>query len=150
QVSVGAWSPDHAPAADRRSPPTETQRATAGFGLLGIRGRPAVGSRGTVRRPFHNEDPPLLPTMRGPPSMKTLEVSVLDRLLDPLGQILTPEVARKLINLRVDATAQARIDKLARRCNEGKLTDSERREYETYVYAIDFIAILQAKARALL
>ncbi len=82
--------------------------------------------------------------------MKTLDAPVLDRLLDPVGRILTPEVARKLVNLRFDSTAQARIDKLARKCNEGELTDSERREYETYVYAIDFIAILQAKARALL
>jgi hypothetical protein len=46
------------------------------------------------------------------------------------------------------SSAQARIDKLARKCNEGKLTDAERSEYETYVYVIDFIAILQAKARA--
>jgi hypothetical protein len=82
--------------------------------------------------------------------MKTLDAPVLDRLLDPVGRILTPEVARKLVNLRFDSTAQARIGKLARKCNEGELTDSERREYETYVYAIDFIAILQAKARALL
>jgi hypothetical protein len=82
--------------------------------------------------------------------MKTLDTPVLDRLLDPLGRILTPEVARKLVNLRFDSIVQARINKLARRCNEGMLTESERREYETYVYAIDFIAILQAKARALL
>lgn len=45
--------------------------------------------------------------------------SILDRLLDPVGRILTPEVARKLANLRLDAAAQARIDKLARKCNEG-------------------------------
>ena len=82
--------------------------------------------------------------------MKTLEAPVLDRLLDPVGRILTPEVARKLVNLRCDSTVQARIDKLARKCNEGALTDPERREYETYVYALDFLAILQAKARALL
>lgn len=82
--------------------------------------------------------------------MKTHDALVLDRLLDPLGRILTPEVARKLVKLRLDSIAQARIDKLARKCNEGALTDPERREYETYVYAIDFIAILQAKARALL
>jgi hypothetical protein len=30
------------------------------------------------------------------------------------------------------------------------LTDAEQREYETCVYTIDFIAILQAKARAFL
>jgi hypothetical protein len=82
--------------------------------------------------------------------MKTLDAPVLDRLLDPLGRILTPEVARRLVNLRFDSIAQARIDKLARKCNEGALTEAERREYETYVYVIDFIAILQAKAHALL
>jgi hypothetical protein len=82
--------------------------------------------------------------------MKTLDAPVLDRLLDPLGDLLTPDVARKLVNYKFDARAQKRIDKLARRCNEGRLSDSERREYETYVQTIDFIAILQAKARALL
>jgi hypothetical protein len=82
--------------------------------------------------------------------MKALDQPVLGRLLDPLGRILTPEVACKLVNLRFDAKAQARIDKLARKCNDGELTDDERREYETYVHTIDFIAIPQAKARTLL
>ncbi|HKD37420.1 MAG TPA: hypothetical protein VKB78_11485, partial [Pirellulales bacterium] len=63
------------------------------------------------------------------------------------GQILTPEVARKLVKLRFSAKDRAHIDKLARRCNEGRLTEKERREYETYVNAIDFISILQSKAR---
>jgi hypothetical protein len=82
--------------------------------------------------------------------MKNLDASVLDQLLDPVGRLLTPEVARKLVNHRFDATAQAQIDQLARKCNEGRLTDDERRAYETYVQTIDFLAILQAKARALL
>jgi hypothetical protein len=82
--------------------------------------------------------------------MKTLDAPVLDRLLDPVGQLLTPEVAQRLVDYRFDAKAQAHIDKLARKCNDGRLTDVERREYETYVHAIDFIAILQAKARLLL
>jgi hypothetical protein len=43
---------------------------------------------------------------------------------------------------------QARIDNLAERCNEGSLTPAERDEYETYVRFGNFIAILQAKARA--
>ena len=75
---------------------------------------------------------------------------MLDRLLDPVGRLLTPEVARKLVNHRFDAKAQAQMDRLARKCNEGRLTDDERREYETYVQTIDFLAILQAKGRALL
>ena len=82
--------------------------------------------------------------------MKTADSPMLDRLFDPVGRILTPEVARGLVDLRFDRQAQARIHKLARKCSEGKLTDRERREYEAYVYAIDFIAILQAKARAVL
>lgn len=82
--------------------------------------------------------------------MATIDSPVLDQLLEPLGEILTPEVARKLVRFRFDSKAQARIDKLARRCNEGELSDSERREYEAYVNAIEFISILQAKARALL
>jgi hypothetical protein len=82
--------------------------------------------------------------------MKNLDTPVLDRLLDPVGRLLTQEVARKLAGHRLDAKVQAQVDKLARKCNEGRLTDEERREYETYVHAIDFLAILQAKARALL
>ena len=82
--------------------------------------------------------------------MRTTDTPVLDRLLDPVGRILTPEVAERLVRLRFDRKAQARINTLARKCNNGQLTEAERAEYESYVYAIDFIAILQAKARALL
>lgn len=82
--------------------------------------------------------------------MKKLDASVLDQLLDPVGRLLTPEVARKLVHHRFDPKAQDQIDQLARKCNEGRLTDDERREYETYVQTIDLLAILQAKARALL
>jgi len=64
--------------------------------------------------------------------------------------VLTPDVARNLVKLRLDAKTQARIDRLAQRCNEGKLTPKERAQYAAYVSAIDFVAILQAKARALL
>ena len=81
--------------------------------------------------------------------MKTLDRPLLAQLLDPIGQLLTPDVAKKLAALRFDAKTQSKIDRLARKCNEGKLTDDERREYETYVQTIDFIAILQAKARAI-
>ena len=82
--------------------------------------------------------------------MKALDTSLLDRLLDPLAIMLTHQVARKLINFRFEKRAQSRINKLAGKCNEGRLTEAERREYEAYVSALDFIATLQAKARALL
>lgn len=76
--------------------------------------------------------------------------AVLDRFLEPIRQCLTPEQARALTSFQVDASTQARIDALARKCNEGELTEKERAAYEALVEAGDFIAILQAEARAFL
>lgn len=75
---------------------------------------------------------------------------LLDRVLDPVGQALTPEVARRLINLRADPELQDRIDDLCDRNTEGMLTPDERLELETLVAAGNIVSILQAKARALL
>ena len=76
--------------------------------------------------------------------------SILDRIFDPLGEVLKPESARRLVAWRADEETQQRLDELGDKCNEGELTAAEREEYEAYVRAIDFIAILQAKARAVL
>jgi len=78
------------------------------------------------------------------------ETSALERILDPVSRCLTPAVAQQLVELRADAETQARIDELADKSTEGQLTDAERSEYETYVRAIDFVTILQIKARSLL
>ena len=71
----------------------------------------------------------------------------LDRILDPVTQCFTPDVARRLSELRADTELQARLDELADKCTEGALTEDERSEYETYVRAGNLISILQAKAR---
>jgi hypothetical protein len=81
---------------------------------------------------------------------KTAARSPLDRLLNPIGDCLTPTVARRIAKFRADAETQARIDELADKCNEGDLTAAERLEYESFVRAINLIAILQSKARAFL
>ena len=81
---------------------------------------------------------------------KTRNGRVLHRLLDPVSASLNEEAARKLIGIRADRQSQQRVAKLARKCNEGALTDEERSEYEMYVLAGEFIAILQAKARLVL
>lgn len=61
--------------------------------------------------------------------MKTAKLhSVIDRLLDPLGECLTPESARRLLALKADSALQARVDYLAERCNEGLLTPEEQAE----------------------
>ena len=81
---------------------------------------------------------------------KTANGRVLERILEPVSSSLNEEAARKLVGLKADAKARARVAQLARKCNEGELTPDERDEYETYVMAGEFIAILQAKARILL
>jgi len=74
----------------------------------------------------------------------------LDRLLEPFADCFSAEVAARIADLCADEETQERIDYLADRSNEGLLTDAEREEYTGYVHAIDVIAVIQAKARALL
>jgi hypothetical protein len=76
--------------------------------------------------------------------------TVLDRIFDPLADVLTPESARRLVAWRADDATQRRLDELGDKSNEGTLTAAEREEYETYDRAIDFIGIMQAKARIVL
>ena len=81
--------------------------------------------------------------------MKRLKGStaLLERLLEPVSRSLNAEAAKELVKLKADTKTQARVDELARKCNEGELTPSERSEYERYVTAGNLVAILQAKAR---
>jgi hypothetical protein len=76
--------------------------------------------------------------------------NTVDRLVDPVVRAFTPEVARAIADLRADPDLQARMDELAEKCNEGALSAKEREEYETSIRFGSFIAILQAKARAIL
>jgi hypothetical protein len=75
---------------------------------------------------------------------------ILDRFLDPVGSLLTPEVARRLVRFRADAKTQKYLDQLADKNQEGVLSDAEREEYDTLISAIDFVTVLQTKARSLL
>jgi hypothetical protein len=82
--------------------------------------------------------------------IRSSETSFLDRLLEPVGKCLTPEVAQRLVDVRATSVVQDRIDQLADKNTEGTLTADERAEYDTYVHAIEFIGALQSSARALL
>jgi hypothetical protein len=76
--------------------------------------------------------------------------AVLDEMLEPVSRSLGLKTARALAALRVGARMQARVEKLAEKCDEGKLTAKERAEYEAYVQASTLIGILQAKSRRIL
>jgi len=74
-------------------------------------------------------------------------VGVLDDLLDSLSRCLDEESARRVAAFRVSLAVQARVEVLAERANEGKLTEDELGEYDAFIDAADWIAILQLKAQ---
>jgi hypothetical protein len=82
--------------------------------------------------------------------MTTAETTYLDRLLAPVTECFTPEVAERLISLRLDPDIQARIEQLAAKANEGLLSSDERAEYQDYIEAVDLVGILQARAHSIL
>src|SRR5262249_20555771 len=75
---------------------------------------------------------------------------ILDRLVAPLGECLTPESARRILALKADPALQAQIDDLAKRHSQGLLSPQEQAEYGRYVSYGTFVAILKSKARQLL
>ena len=80
----------------------------------------------------------------------TIDSTAFDQGTDPILQFFTIDQAREIVNFRGDAQLQAKIEALAAKCNEGELSAEEQAEYEGYVKANKFIAILQAKVRKLL
>lgn len=79
-----------------------------------------------------------------------LDSAAFDRGTDPLLQILTPEQAEQIVAWQTDESLQDRIAELAAKANDGELSAEEQAEYEGYIQANDFVALLQAKARRLL
>ena len=76
--------------------------------------------------------------------------TVIDDILTPVADCLTPDVARRLTELRLNPGTQARIDELAEKANEGLLTPDERAEYADIVEGLDFLGILKAQARSVI
>lgn len=76
--------------------------------------------------------------------------TLLDQLIEPFAQCLTPEAARRIAELRAEPSLQHRIDELAEKANRGSLDDLERAEYDRYLAAFHLVTLLQARARRLL
>ncbi|MBI4324148.1 MAG: hypothetical protein HY674_02675 [Chloroflexi bacterium] len=84
-------------------------------------------------------------------SPEALTLKTMERLLvESFAQILTPERARLILDLRAGEMEQARVDDLAQKANQGELTPEEAAEYDGYIRFGTRIAILQAKARCYL
>ncbi len=76
-----------------------------------------------------------------------MDHTVLDRLLRPFTECLTPEVAQRIVNFQLDSHSQARLDELAAKASEGQLSDDERQEYGEFVEGIDLMGILKTRAQ---
>jgi hypothetical protein len=48
------------------------------------------------------------------------EITILDKVLEPVARCFTPVVAKQIAELRAEPPTQARIDELASKCNAGE------------------------------
>ena len=75
----------------------------------------------------------------------------IDRILEPVAACLTPEVAQRIVEVRVDdPPMMERLQYLRDKANEGELTQEERSEYEAFIEANDLLTLLKDKARSVL
>jgi len=72
----------------------------------------------------------------------TSTTTAFDRGVRPLLQLVLLDKADVVLKFRPDPALQTRIEELAAKSTEGELTAPERAEYEGYVRANKFIAIL--------
>jgi YD repeat-containing protein len=79
--------------------------------------------------------------------MSTLLDRPSERILDPVVQSLTREVAERILAVRIEPAVQERANLLAKKATGGELTDSERDEYERIIEQADLLGILKSLAR---
>lgn len=65
----------------------------------------------------------------------------------PIFAILSSDQMRQLTQLQVDASLADRVEDLAEKANEGRLSSEELAEYEAYIEANNLMAVLQAEAK---
>jgi hypothetical protein len=75
--------------------------------------------------------------------------AAFDRAIAPLVGIFSQDQVARLANFHADTVLQKRIEELAKKANEGELTETELAEYEGYAQANRFVALLQANAERL-
>ena len=77
------------------------------------------------------------------------ETLAFERGVRAVMELVLPEKADAVLSFTADPELQSRIEELARKSNEGQLTEDERAEYAGYVRANKFVAILKRQARQL-
>ena len=70
-----------------------------------------------------------------------------DRILDPVVRSLTPDVAKRILEVTIEQSLQDRVNALATRATAGVLTAVERLEYERIIEQADLLGIVKSLAR---
>lgn len=75
----------------------------------------------------------------------------IERILEPVTACLTPEVAQRIVEVRLDDPfMMQRLEFLREKANEGTLTEQERTEYEGFVEGNDLLMLIKDQARSML
>jgi hypothetical protein len=77
---------------------------------------------------------------------RATDLGVDDSLLESAAQCLDEESVRALGELKLSDAVKSRLDLLARKANDGKLTAEEAGEYDRFIELGDIIATLRLKA----
>jgi hypothetical protein len=75
------------------------------------------------------------------------EVDIFRRIVDPEKPFFSEEAARGILRLQFAKADQERMNKLALRNREGRISPSEEQELENYIRVGQILGILQSKAR---
>jgi hypothetical protein len=79
----------------------------------------------------------------------TPEAVAFERGVGPIMKIVLPEKAKAVLKFRPPTRLKARIEQLAEKSTEGKLSATEKAEYLGYVRANKFVALIRRQARQL-
>jgi hypothetical protein len=79
----------------------------------------------------------------------TTEAMAFERGVSPLLEKILPARLGDVLEFRPDAGIERRIEELAEKSTEGDLSVEERAEYEGYVRANKFVAVLRREANRL-
>jgi hypothetical protein len=70
-----------------------------------------------------------------------------DGILDLAAECFDAPTLKALATLRLSPKLAARVDRLAAKSNEGRLTPSERTEYQAYIDTSEVLSLIQLRAR---
>ncbi len=78
---------------------------------------------------------------------ETSEMAILRRIIDPEQPFLSAEAARAILRMGFNAADRARMNQLATKNRDGKLTVNDEQELKSYIRVGQTLGILQSKAR---